>query len=87
MTEFANPALLNRTHAMSVLNVSALNFHADRERLFNELHTRPFPVVQEGSSVSQLALLHHGQQPPLPAGGPAFCRVPTASQSQPGSDS
>ncbi|MBK7301289.1 MAG: DUF3422 family protein [Moraxellaceae bacterium] len=63
MTEFANPALLNRTHAMSVLNVSALNFHVDRERLFNELHTRPFPVVQEGSSVSQLALLQHGQQP------------------------
>jgi uncharacterized membrane-anchored protein len=63
MTEFANPALLNRTHVMSVLNVSALNFHVDRERLFNELHTRPFPVIQEGSSVSQLALLHHGQQP------------------------
>lgn len=65
MTEFVNPSLLNRTHAMSSLNVSALHFHADRERLFNELHTRPFPVIQEGSSVSQLAILHHGQPPQI----------------------
>ena len=61
MTEFVSPAILNRTHAMTHLNVSALHFHPERERLFNELHTRPFPVVQEGSSISQLAILHNGQ--------------------------
>lgn len=38
-----------------------LPFHADRERLFNELHTRPFPVLEQGARISQLALLHAGQ--------------------------
>lgn len=38
-----------------------LPFHGDRERLFNELHTRPFPVLAQGSRISQLALLHDGQ--------------------------
>lgn len=61
MTDFSNAAILNRTHAMSQLNVEALHFHPDRERLFNELHTRPFPVLEVGSSVSQVAILHHGQ--------------------------
>lgn len=37
-----------------------LPFHDDRERLFNELHTRPFPVLEQGARVSQLALLHRG---------------------------
>lgn len=35
-----------------------LPFHPDRDRLFNELHTRPFPVLAQGARVSQLALLH-----------------------------
>lgn len=37
-----------------------LPFHADRDRLFNELHTRPFPVLEQGARVSQVALLHGG---------------------------
>lgn len=61
MTDFLNAAMLSRTHAMSSLNVEALHFHPERERLFNELHTRPFPVLEVGSSVSQVAILHHGQ--------------------------
>lgn len=63
MTDFISAQLLNRGHALPTLQESILNFHQDRERLFNELHTRPFPVVEEGSSVSQLAILHHGQHP------------------------
>ncbi|MEL0028191.1 MAG: DUF3422 domain-containing protein [Perlucidibaca sp.] len=35
-----------------------LPFHAERDILFNELHTRPFPVLGNGARVSQLALLH-----------------------------
>lgn len=38
-----------------------LPFHAERDRLFNELHTRPFPVLEQGSRVSQVALLHGGK--------------------------
>lgn len=38
-----------------------LPIHADRDRLFNELHTRPFPVLEQGSRVSQVALLHGGK--------------------------
>lgn len=37
-----------------------LPFHVDRDRLFNELHTRPFPVLAQGARVSQLAVLHEG---------------------------
>jgi uncharacterized membrane-anchored protein len=40
---------------------SLLPFHAERERLFNELHTRPFPVLEQGARISQLALLHGGR--------------------------
>jgi uncharacterized membrane-anchored protein len=39
---------------------NTLPFHGERERLFNELHTRPFPLLEEGSGVSQIALLHEG---------------------------
>lgn len=39
----------------------ALPFHAEREKLFNELHTRPFPVLEQGARISQLALLHGGR--------------------------
>lgn len=38
-----------------------LRFHGERERLFNELHTRPFPVLEQGARISQLALLHGGR--------------------------
>ncbi len=37
-----------------------LRFHDERDSLFNELHTRPFPVLETGSRVSQLAVLHEG---------------------------
>lgn len=40
---------------------SLLPIHPDRDRLFNELHTRPFPVLEQGSRVSQVALLHGGR--------------------------
>lgn len=35
-------------------------FHPDRDRLFNELHTRPFPMLPTPVSLSQFALLHEG---------------------------
>ncbi|MCP5163256.1 MAG: DUF3422 domain-containing protein [Hahellaceae bacterium] len=37
-----------------------LKFHPQRDDLFNELHTRPFPVVPTPGRVSQIALLHEG---------------------------
>ncbi len=40
---------------------SRLPLHPDRDRLFNELHTRPFPVLENGARISQLALLHGGR--------------------------
>lgn len=42
------------------LNAGLLHFHQEREKLFNELHTRPFPVLETGARLSQLALLHSG---------------------------
>jgi len=39
---------------------AALPFHGERERLFNELHTRPFPLLEQGSGISQIALIHEG---------------------------
>lgn len=38
----------------------SLRFHADHDRLFNELHTRPFPVLPTPARVSNFALLHEG---------------------------
>ncbi len=35
-----------------------LDFHNQRDVLFNELHTRPFPVIDTPSRISQLAVLH-----------------------------
>lgn len=35
-----------------------LEFHEDREALFNELHTRPFPVIATPARISQLSVLH-----------------------------
>ena len=40
---------------------SHLPFHTAHNLLFNELHARPFPVLSQGTRVSQLALLHQGQ--------------------------
>lgn len=67
MTVFVPPApaampgeMTADVQALSVAG-NALPFHADRDRLFNELHTRPFPVLEQGSRVSQVALLHGGQ--------------------------
>lgn len=42
--------------------VTRLPIHPDRDRLFNELHTRPFPVLEEGARISQVALLHGGRE-------------------------
>jgi uncharacterized membrane-anchored protein len=52
------------TAAAALLPAAAappLPFHAERDRLFNELHTRPFPVLEQGARISQLALLHSGR--------------------------
>lgn len=35
-------------------------FHPDRDALFNELHTRPFPMLPAPARVSQFAILHEG---------------------------
>jgi uncharacterized membrane-anchored protein len=35
-------------------------FHPDRDKLFNELHTRPFPMLATPTRVSQCAILHEG---------------------------
>lgn len=35
-----------------------LNFHGQREKLFNELHTRPFPMIETPARISQLTVLH-----------------------------
>lgn len=42
------------------VNTDALPLHPDRHTLFNELHARPFPLLQPGTRISQLALLHQG---------------------------
>ncbi len=39
-------------------NLTLLKFHSNREKLFNELHTRPFPLIGTPAKVSQLAVLH-----------------------------
>ena len=63
MTVFV-PPVPNSTHSDVSASTTAadglLPFHADRDRLFNELHTRPFPVLEEGARVSQVALIHAG---------------------------
>lgn len=35
-----------------------LNFHEQRDLLFNELHTRPFPVIPTPAKISQLSIMH-----------------------------
>ncbi|PTQ91024.1 DUF3422 family protein [Agitococcus lubricus] len=56
MTEFISPSYPLKP-AMQMDNLS-LRFFQERDRLFNELHTRPFPMLEEGARVSQLAILH-----------------------------
>ena len=61
MTEFITPSLkTTQPEALASLGIPRLAFHSDREKLFNELHTRPFPMLEQGSRVSQLAVLHMG---------------------------
>lgn len=65
MTVFVPPAPTSVPSGLAVTDAAAhdlLPFHADRDRLFNELHTRPFPVLEQGARVSQLALLHGGNE-------------------------
>lgn len=38
--------------------ISASQFHSHRSGLFNELHTRPFPVIASPAHVSSLTVLH-----------------------------
>jgi uncharacterized membrane-anchored protein len=40
-------------------SLSPLNFHPQREPLFNELHSRPFPVLQTPSCLAHLVLLRN----------------------------
>ena len=61
MTEFITPGYkTTQPETLASRDVPRLQFHGDRERLFNELHTRPFPMLEQGSRVSQLAVLHSG---------------------------
>ncbi|WP_372867907.1 DUF3422 family protein [Pseudomonas sp.] len=49
-----------QTHTPS--SQHGLRFHPEREALFNELHTRPFPVLSTPSRLTQLVLLPDTQQ-------------------------
>ncbi|KZY38756.1 MULTISPECIES: DUF3422 family protein [unclassified Oleiphilus] len=39
-----------------------ITFYDQRDHLFNELHTRPFPVISSPARVSQLSVLHQVEQ-------------------------
>lgn len=54
---------LTPPRARTLPAATPLRFHHEREKLFNELHTRPFPVLETGARVSQLALLHGDHAP------------------------
>ena len=49
-----------QTHTPS--SQHGLRFHPEREALFNELHTRPFPVLSTPSRLTQLVLLPDTRQ-------------------------
>ena len=49
------------TDQLPQISSAILNFHDQRDELFNELHTRPFPVIESPARVSQLAILHAGE--------------------------
>jgi hypothetical protein len=61
VTVFVPPAPTSVPSGLAVTD-ALLPIHPDRDRLFNELHTRPFPVLEQGSRVSQVALLHGGRE-------------------------
>lgn len=44
-------------------SLQPLQFHPERQALFNELHTRPFPVLETPSRLVQWVLLPDAQQP------------------------
>ena len=48
------------TDQASQIPSAILDFHDQRDELFNELHTRPFPVIDSPARISQLAVLHAG---------------------------
>ncbi|MFZ5605482.1 MAG: hypothetical protein ACOY7J_23730, partial [Pseudomonadota bacterium] len=53
MTESDTLAPLRVATAPSRHDVAQLRFHPEREKLFNELHTRPFPVLETGSHIEK----------------------------------
>ena len=59
MTDLLPPAALASTAPLSGLSMP-LRFHPAREALFNELHTRPFPVLQTPCNLAHLVLLREG---------------------------
>ncbi|MES2919115.1 MAG: DUF3422 domain-containing protein [Pseudomonadota bacterium] len=61
MTDYEPLDTLAAFPAAAAASRLPLPFHGERERLFNELHTRPFPVLEQGARLSQLALLHGGR--------------------------
>ena len=50
----------NFDRRLTVTTTDTLPLHPERNALFNELHSRPFPVLEQGTRVSQLAMLHQG---------------------------
>ncbi|HVK99473.1 MAG TPA: DUF3422 domain-containing protein [Dongiaceae bacterium] len=61
MIDIDTPAPLRDAITLSRADSAHFRFHPEREKLFNELHTRPFPVLETGSRVSQFAVLHGDQ--------------------------
>ena len=59
MTDLMPPAALASPAPLSSLAMP-LRFHPAREALFNELHTRPFPVLQTPCNLAHLVLLREG---------------------------
>ena len=59
MTDLLPPAALASPAPLSSLAMP-LRFHPAREALFNELHTRPFPVLQTPCNLAHLVLLREG---------------------------
>jgi len=46
------------TETITTYTSPPLQFHTHRSSLFNELHTRPFPVISTPAHVSQITVLH-----------------------------
>ncbi len=69
MTDLLPPAALASPATLSSLAMP-LRFHPAREALFNELHTRPFPVLQTPSNLAHLVLLRDDPSAPHPLVAP-----------------